>query len=86
MSTPYFINAAQFDSFQMLYDLGGNAPIGPPQVLFADTFQAATIAALQPAIVAQQGVFSTTCLVHCLTTNEAATLYFANWQSVLKAI
>ena len=71
VQTPYFINAAQFDSFQMVYDLGGNPPSSMGQVAFADQFQLATRAALQPAVSANQAVFSSTCLVHCLTDDTA---------------
>ena len=78
LTTDYFINAAQFDSFQMLYDLGGNPPEAPLQVQFADTFQQATVSALQPAVQAGMAVFSTTCLVHCLTADTA---YYTSYES-----
>ena len=78
VTTDYFINAAQFDSFQMLYDLGGNPPEAPLQVQFADSFQQATVSALQPAVQAGMAVFSTTCLVHCLT---ADTEYYTTYDS-----
>ena len=87
VSIPYFVNAAQFDSFQMLYDLGGNPPVGARQVLFADAFQNATIAALQPAVAAGQGVFSTSCIAHCLT--DDSTMYhtfLANGVSIATAL
>jgi hypothetical protein len=68
MTSNYFINAAQFDSFQMLYDLGGNPPEAPLQVQFADQFQQATVSALQPAVQSGNAVFSTSvrCCAMCL--------------------
>jgi len=63
------LNAAQFDSFQLPYDLGGGVPAGPAQVQFADTFQNATLTALAAAAAAGAGVFSATCLQHCLSTS-----------------
>jgi hypothetical protein len=87
VTTDYFINAAQFDSFQMLYDLGGNPPEAPLQVQFADTFQQATVSALQPAVQAGMSVFSTTCLVHCLTADtEYYTTYTAQGVSIAQAL
>jgi hypothetical protein len=69
VETPYIINAAQFDSFAMLYDLGGEPPSTPSQVQFADNFQALTRNALQIAVQRGMAVFSSTCLVHCLTSD-----------------
>ena len=67
----------------MLYDLGGNDPATPRQVQFADTFQAATLSALQPVIAAGQGVFSTSCCVHCLSVSSAMAEYLVNGHSML---
>jgi hypothetical protein len=87
VQTPYIINAAQFDSFQMLYDLGGSAPTSRSQVAFADSFQAATVQALQAAVRSGNAVFSSTCLVHCLTADtEDFTTYNANGVSIASAL
>ena len=69
VETPYLINAAQFDSFAMVYDEAGNVPATQGQVALADQFQQAVVAALQVAIQKGQAVFSATCLVHCLTAD-----------------
>lgn len=72
----------------MLYDLGGDPPQTPPQVLFADQFQSATVAALQPAVGRLNGVFSSTCLVHCLSV-PTANLYtevLANGINIVTAL
>jgi len=69
ISTPYLINAAQFDSFAMIYDENGNVPATQGQVALADQFQQAIVQALQIAIQNNMAVFSSTCLVHCLTDN-----------------
>ena len=74
VTTPFFLNAAMFDSFQMLYDLGGEPPSSPGQVAFADAFQNATKASLWAATLTnnlQNGIFSATCLTHCLTDTTA---------------
>ena len=88
MQTPYFINANGFDSFQMLYDLGGGTPSGTSQVYFADVFQNATRAALAPALLnSSDGAFSTSCLFHCLTDNT--TLYtsaLADGRSIVQVL
>jgi hypothetical protein len=87
VTVPYFINAGMYDSFQLLYDLGGATPTGTGQVYFADSFANATRAALAPALAAGQGVFSTSCLLHCLTDNS--TLYvdaLANGRSVVQTL
>jgi hypothetical protein len=87
LTTPYLINAAQFDSFQMLYDMDGNPPRTTGQVAFADEFQAATLVALQTAVAAGQAVFSTTCLVHCLTADtEDFTQFDAGGVSIASAL
>lgn len=82
VQTSYYINAAQFDSFQMVYDLGGNAPSSMGQVAFADQFQMATRAALQPAVAGGQAVFSSTCLVHCLTDDTAYFTGYAAYEAL----
>ena len=69
VETPYLINAAQFDSFAMVYDEAGNVPATQGQVALADTFQQAVVSALQIAVQKGQAVFSATCLVHCLTAD-----------------
>lgn len=67
LDTPYLINAAQFDSFAMVYDDAGNVPSTQGQVALADEFQQAVLQAVQISIQKGQAVFSATCLVHCLT-------------------
>ena len=86
VTTPYIINAAQFDSFAMVYDLNG-VPETAGQVAFANKFQATSIAALQPAVQKGQGVFSTSCLVHCLTQLTASfTGFTANGYSFSQSL
>ena len=87
VSTPYIVNAAQFDSFAMLYDLGGNIPQTPGQVAFANEFQQATLEALQAAVRGGQAVFSTSCLVHCLSSDTSDfTGFTAAGQSLQQAM
>ena len=73
LATPYFLNAAQFDAFQIMYDLLNGMPSTPAQQQWADQFQSQTLnlfGQLNPAVAS---VFSSTCLVHCLSS---ATDYF----------
>lgn len=80
------MNEAQFDDFQMLYDTGGNVPETAGQVAYADTFQQMMLAPLNAAAAAKQAVFSTTCLIHCLTTDTQLLSYSANGVSIATAL
>ena len=78
ISAPYVLNAAQFDAFQLTYDLGGTQPAqwNSSDAAFADQYQLATVAALQPlpTILQSSGnssVFSAACFKHCLTDSSA---------------
>jgi hypothetical protein len=65
-SMPYFINAPQFDEFELMYDTDNFAPATPAQLAFVDQFQSGT-RSLIASLPAGTGVFSPTCLVHCLS-------------------
>jgi hypothetical protein len=71
VQTPYVINAAQFDKFQLPYNEGGEPPYNTPTaVQYANNFQAAVRSALAPVPTAQQNgsaVFSAACFHHCVT-------------------
>ena len=87
VQTPYIINAAQFDSFQLLYDLGGDAPQTATQVAFADEFQRKTLEALAAAHAAGNAVFSTSCLVHCLTADtQLYTSFTADGKTIAESL
>ena len=65
-SMPFFINAPQFDEFELMYDTDNFAPATPAQYAFVSEFQTGT-RALIASLPAGTGVFSPTCLVHCLS-------------------
>ena len=65
-SVPYFINAPQFDMFNVMYDTDNYLPSSPSQVSFVEEFQAG-ILSLIGSLPSGTGVFSPTCLVHCLS-------------------
>ena len=67
LTTPYALNEAQFDSFQIDYDMGGSNPQSPGQVAFALGFgqaMAAQVKALPTPAQTGSGVFSSACLHH----------------------
>lgn len=70
VTTPYILNAAQFDNFQVPYNEGANPPYDAAQLAYAESFQQAVLTALAPvptAAQAQSGVFSSACFHHCVT-------------------
>ena len=66
LSTPYFTNAVQYDDFLIQYETNNLAPHDAPQTAFVDSFQTAYLALIKD-LPAGTGVFSPTCLVHCLS-------------------
>ncbi len=75
LTTPYFLNQAQFDSFQLPYNIGGWPQLSiPAQMSYADSWQASMVQALDALPTATQTsstVFSLSCLRHCLTMGPA---------------
>jgi hypothetical protein len=65
-SVPFFINAPQFDEFELMYDTDNFAPATPAQLSFVEQFQTGTLA-LIASLPPGTGVYSPTCLVHCLS-------------------
>ena len=74
LETPYGLNADQFDTFQLEYNLGGTMPPRyANQYAYADSFGAATLAVVSSLPAAGQvdsGVFSPACFHHCVTLTE----------------
>jgi hypothetical protein len=72
IATPYFLNAAQFDAFQIMYDSNNLDSTycceTPPEQAWVEQFQTSTLSLLA-AIPASNGIYSSTCLVHCLSSN-----------------
>lgn len=75
LSSPYFLNQAQFDSFQLPYNIGGWPTLSnPAQMTYADSWQASMVLALDALPTPAQSsstVFSLSCLRHCLTMGPA---------------
>jgi hypothetical protein len=70
VETPFVLNAAQFDRFQLPYNEGGNPPYTAAGLAYAASFQAAVRTALAPLPTAAQNgsdVFSSACFHHCVT-------------------
>lgn len=72
VQTPYFANAAQFDSFEIDYDTANYSPLTPQQYAFVDSFQPAVLNLINQ-LPPGTSVYSSTCLVHCLS--EQTTFY-----------
>ena len=67
---------AQFDAFQLPYNIGGWPQLSQPaQMAYADSWQATMVAALDTLPTVSQSnsssVFSLSCLRHCLTMGPA---------------
>jgi hypothetical protein len=75
LRTPYALNAAQYDTFQLEYALGGSMPPRyPDQIVYADAFGDATRAVVEGLPAAGQagsGVFSAACFHHCVTLSAS---------------
>jgi hypothetical protein len=81
LQTPYMLNAAQDDKFELPYNLGGTTPAGynvqswhPDQLAYAQAFGPAVLAVVNTLPTASQSrsaVFSTACFRHCVTDSAA---------------
>jgi len=72
LTVPYFLSESQFDAFQLPYNLGGWPTLNSAgQMAYADSFQVSMRTALAalptPAQASTSGVYSLSCLRHCLT-------------------
>lgn len=72
LSTPFFVNAPQFDEFELMYDTDNYAPSTAAQLAFVEEFQTGTLS-LIASLPTGTGVFSPTCLVHCLSGQNTFT-------------
>jgi len=68
VTTPYVLNAAQFDSFLISYNTNHEASNAPGGTAYLEQYQTATLAlfAKLPATVA---IWSSTCFIHCVSSN-----------------
>ncbi len=63
LRTQVFINAPQYDDFEIMYDTDNLAPVTAAQLNFVNEFQPAVLA-LIASMPQNTGVFSSTCLLH----------------------
>ena len=84
-SMPFFINAPQFDEFELMYDTDNFAPATPAQVAFVDQFQSGT-RTLIASLPGGTGVFSPTCLVHCLSGQTTFADLLVDGTSFVRAV
>ena len=71
--------------FELMYDTDNHAPATPSQYAFVDEFQSGT-QALIAALPAGTGVFSATCLAHCLSGQPTFTQFRVNGVSMSQAL
>jgi hypothetical protein len=81
LQTPYLLNAAQDDKFQLPYNIGGTTPAGydpqswhPDQLAYAQAFGPAVLAVVNTLPAAGQSrsaIYSTACFRHCVTDSAA---------------
>jgi len=65
-AVPFFINAPQYDEFELMYDTDNYGPATPAQYSFVEQFQTGTLALISK-LPPSTGVLSPACLVHCLS-------------------
>lgn len=89
ISTNYFLNAAQFDAFQIMYDTNNLDSSycceTPPEQTWVEQFQQDTLTLIQ-SLPDSNPVFSSVCLVHCLSCNEDFWLFTVNGVSLAQAM
>ena len=85
VQTPYFANAVQFDDFEIQYETDNLGPSTPQQLAFVDSFQPAFLA-LIASLPAGTGVYSPTCLVHCISGQITFSSFLVNGVSMNDAL
>jgi len=89
LATPYFLNAAQFDAFQIMYDTNNLDDTvccnTPAEQVYVQQFQDATLA-LFKALPATVTLFSSACFVHCLSSNADFYEFTVNGVSLMQAM
>ena len=73
LTTSYFMTASQFDAFQIMYDTNNLDDVycctTPAEQQYVEQFQTQTLA-LFASLPSNAVVFSSACLVHCLSSND----------------
>ena len=84
LRTPFFMNGPQFDDFEIMYETDNLAPSTPQQLAFVNSFQPAVLSLID-SLPAGSGVFSPTCLVHCLSGQDTYQNLLVNGVSMSSA-
>ena len=85
LRTPFFANIPQFDDFEIMYDTDNLAPSTPAQYAFVNSFQPA-ILRLIDSLPAGTSVYSSTCLMHCLSGQSTFDAFTVNGISMSQAM
>ncbi len=89
IQTPYFMTAAQFDAFQIMYDTNNldseYCCETPSEEQYVEQFQTATLALFQQ-LPSSVTIFSSACLVHCLSSNDDFYQFTVNGVSLMTAM
>ena len=89
VTTNYFLNAAQFDAFQIMYDTNNLDSTycceTPQEQQWVEQFQTQTLALFQQ-IPSTNVVFSSACFVHCLSSNADYWEFTVNGVSLMQAM
>ena len=90
IQTPYFLNAAQFDAFQIMYDTNNlddtYCCTTPAEQQYVEQFQTATLALFQTLSPSVATIFSSACFVHCLSSNADFYEFVVNGVSLMQAM
>ena len=86
LSTPFFLNAASFDTFQVMYTTNNApGPATPGGLPLLDSFQTAT-RALFKLLPAGTSIFSTSCMAHCLADSLELFCYAVKDRTLAQAL
>ena len=89
IQTDYFLNAAQFDAFQIMYDTNNLDSTycceTPPEQQWVEQFQVQTLA-LFKQLPGNVATYSSSCLVHCLSSNADFWTFTVNGQSLAQEV
>ena len=89
VTTNYFLNAAQFDAFQIMYDTNNLDSTycceTPQEQQWVEQFQVQTLSLFQQ-LPSTNVVFSSACFVHCLSSNADYWEFTVNGVSLMQAM
>ena len=87
--TNFFLNAAQFDAFQIMYDTNNLDSTycceTPPEQQWVEQFQTQTLALFEQ-LPGNLATYSSSCLVHCLSSNADFWTFTVNGKSLAQEV